>query len=374
MPPMSVLIKPASGNCNMKCEYCFYCDEQNKRSVQSFGIMSDKTLKNVIRKTVLHSEGFCNIAFQGGEPTLAGIDFFHKVIEYEKHYNRKPVKVYYVLQTNGLNINEEWCRFFKENHFLIGLSVDGTQQLHDKYRRTKGGNATFEAISETAKLFDQYGVDYNILTVVHREVASNIEEIYKFYKKKGWHYQQYIACLDPLYEAPGNREYSLSPAEYGQFMIKLFDLWFEDLKKNEQPYIRQFENYIGILLGKGAEACDQQGICSMQYVVEADGSVYPCDFYMLDAYKIGNMNDTTIASMDERRKFIGFIEESTKLTPECRQCEFYVICRGGCQRYRCQGDDNMYKNYLCEGYKEFFKECLPRMMQIADRIKSAGWA
>ena len=369
MPPMSVLIKPASGNCNMKCDYCFYCDEQRKRSIPSYGIMSDTTLKNVMRKTILHSEGFCSIAFQGGEPTLAGIDFFRKVIEHEKHFNRNHIKVNYALQTNGFNINEEWCHFFKDNNFLIGLSVDGTQDVHDKYRHSKSGNATYEQIIKTAALFDQYGVDYNILTVVHREVAEHIDEIYDLYKDKGWHYQQYIACLDPLYEKPGMREYSLPKEQYGKFLIDLFNRWFRDLKMNQQPYIRQFENYISILLGKGAEACDQRGTCGIQYVVESDGSIYPCDFYMLDEYKLGNMNDTSIAAMDEKRKEIKFIEESIKLSQECRQCEFYGICRGGCQRSRIKTDQELYQNYLCEGYKEFFKECLPSMLQIADMVK-----
>ena len=369
MPPMSVLIKPASGNCNMTCDYCFYCDEQNKRNIPSYGIMNDRTIKNVMRKTILHSEGVCSIAFQGGEPTLAGIDFFRKVVEYEKHYNRKHISVEYALQTNGLNIDEEWCRFFKENHFLIGLSVDGTQDIHDKYRHTKSGNGTYEQIMKAAGLFDKYGVDYNVLTVVHTDVAERINEIYALYKKKGWHYQQYIACLDPLYEQPGKREYSLLPIEYGKFLVELFNLWFNDLKMDKQPFVRQFENYIGILLGRGAEACDQRGTCGIQYVVEADGSVYPCDFYMLDEYRLGNMNDTTIAVMDEKRNELGFIKESMKLTLECRQCDFFGICKGGCQRSRFKVDSELYKNYLCEGYKEFFKECLPRMIQIAGMLK-----
>lgn len=372
MPPMSVLIKPASGNCNMKCDYCFYCDEQLKRSIPSFGIMNEGTLKNVMRKTILHSEGFCSIAFQGGEPTLAGIDFFRKVIEYEKHFNRKQIRVEYALQTNGFNINEEWCKFFKENHFLIGLSIDGTQHIHDKYRHTKSGNATHDQMIKAAGMLDKYGVDYNVLTVVHREVAQSIDEIYDYYKKKGWHYQQYIACLDPLYEKPGKYEYSLLPGEYGKFLINLFNLWYNDLERDQQPYIRQFENYIGMLLGKGAEACDQRGSCGIQYVIEADGSVYPCDFYMLDEYRLGNMNDTTIAVMDEKRKDLRFIEESFNITRECRQCEFYGICRGGCQRNRFKTGSDLYKNYLCEGYKEFFHACLPRMKQIADMIKRSN--
>ncbi len=372
MPPMSVLIKPASGSCNMKCEYCFYCDEQNKRAVASFGIMNEHTLRNVMRKTILHADGMCSIAFQGGEPTLAGIGFFHKVIEYGKYFNRKHIRIEYALQTNGLNINDEWCRFFKENNFLIGLSVDGTQDIHDKYRHTGSGKPTFEMVQKAAEMLDKYKVDYNILTVVHKEVADRIDEIYRFYKNKGWHYQQYIACLDPLFESPGKYGYSLLPADYGKFLIKLFDLWFSDLQINRQPYIRQFENYIAILFGRMAEACDQRGICGIQYVIEADGSVYPCDFYMLDEYKLGNINNTAISAMDEKRKEIKFIEESLKLTADCKLCEFYGICKGGCQRTRLKTGDALYKNYLCEGYKEFFKECLPRMIQIADRIRKVN--
>lgn len=368
MKPMSVLIKPVSGNCNMKCAYCFYRDEQMHRNVLSFGTMNDRTIKNVLRTAILHSAGICSIAFQGGEPTLASLDFFRRAVAYIKRFNRDNIQIDYALQTNGLNIDEQWCRFFKENHFLIGLSVDGTREIHDKYRRTVSGHGTFSQAVKAAELFDRYGVAYNILTVVHRELARNIDEIYTFYKDQGWHYQQYIACLDPLYENPGGHEYSLLPLEYGEFLVVLFNRWFEDLKVNKQPYIRQFENYIGILLGKGSEACEQRGVCGIHYAVEADGSVYPCDFYMLDEYKLGNMNDTSIAAIDEKRKLLNFIEESPLLRGQCGQCKYYGICRCGCRRFRT----GEYQNYFCAGYKLFFRECLPRMVQIADMIRSAA--
>jgi uncharacterized protein len=366
MKPMSVLIKPVSGNCNMKCAYCFYRDEQTHRNIASFGMMKDRTIKNVLRKVILHSAGVCSIAFQGGEPTLAGIDFFLRVVSYAKRFNRNNIRINYALQTNGLHINEQWCRFFKENNFLVGLSVDGPCEIHDKYRHTVSGHETFSQVVKAAEVFDRYGVAYNILTVVHKELAARVDEVSTFYKNRGWHYQQYIACLDPLGEKPGGREYSLMPLEYGKFLVALFNLWFEDLKVDKQPYIRQFENYIGILLGKGAEACDQRGVCGIQYAVEADGSVYPCDFYMLDEYKLGNMNDTSIAVMDEKRKALKFIEKSVLPKGQCGQCEYYGICRGGCRRLRT-GES---RNYFCMGYKLFFRECLPRMIQIADTIRS----
>jgi uncharacterized protein len=329
-------------------------------------MMNDRTIKNVLRKVILHSVGFCSIAFQGGEPTLAGVDFYRQVVSYGKRFNRNNIRIDYALQTNGLNINEQWCRFFKENHFLVGLSVDGIAEIHDKYRHTASGGNTFSQVVKAAEAFDRNGVAYNILTVVNKELAARVDEVYAFYKNRGWHYQQYIACLDPLDEKPGSHEYSLSPLEYGEFLIALFNRWFKDLKVDKQPYIRQFENYISILLGKGAEACDQRGVCGINYAVEADGSVYPCDFYMLDEYKLGNMNDTSIAVIDEKRKLLKFIEDSVLPRGQCGQCEYYGICRGGCRRLR-NGES---RNYFCMGYKLFFRECLPRMIQIADTIRS----
>lgn len=369
MPPISVMIKPASGMCNMKCDYCFYCDETRKRALESYGFMSGQTLKNIIRKTMLGAEGAVSYTFQGGEPTLRGIEFFEKAIEYEKQYNKKGIRVYNALQTNGYQMNDAWCEFFKDNNFLIGLSVDGTQEIHDTYRHGKNGEPTFEKILDTIKLMDKHGVDYNILTVVNQKVASNIGGIYQFYKEQGWHYQQYIACLDPLGEAHGQNEYALDPEQYGNFLIELFDLWYRDWKRGIQPYIRQFENYVGILLGYQPEACGQCGACGIQNVVEADGSVYPCDFYMLDDYKLGNFNESRLDDINKRRSEIGFIERSLQLKEECKTCRYYKICRGGCQRNRDLDEaSGLYENYFCKSYEMFFDKCLERLMEIAGSL------
>lgn len=372
MSAISLLIKPASGNCNMQCQYCFYCDEQEKRSQASYGMMQDETLRNLMRKMLKKADTACSIAFQGGEPTLAGLAFFRKVIAYEKIYNKNGVKVQYALQTNGAEMNEEWCNFLKENNFLVGLSVDGTKEIHDRYRKLKNGADTYQRIQRTAALFDAYQVDYNILTVVHREVAQSIEEIYEEYKQRGWKYQQYIACLDPLFEPPGGYEYSLTEKAYGDFLIELFNYWYRDLKKGKQPYIRQFENYIRILLGMQAEACDQRGCCSVQYVVEADGGVYPCDFYMLDEYLLGNINDTAVACLDQKRREIKFIEKSVQLSEKCRKCKFEQICRGGCMRQRTQNAEGLYENNYCVAYFRFFEKCFPKMMQIVQAYKNSS--
>ena len=373
MPAISVMIKPSSGMCNMSCDYCFYRDETQKRSQESYGFMSEKTLKNVIRKTMLRAEGMISYAFQGGEPTLRGLAFFQKVVEYQNQYNKNKIQVHNALQTNGLLIDEDWCRFLKENHFLVGVSLDGTKEIHDTYRHTrKEGGPTFDLVCSAIRLMESYGVDFNILTVVNQTAAENIQEIYSFYRQKKWNYQQYIACLDPLDEPHGQNEYSLAPEQYGQFLIRLFRLWYKDWKKGRQPYIRQFENYIGILLGHFPEACDQRGTCSIQNVVEADGSVYPCDFYMLNDYCLGNFNENRLDEIDARRKEIGFLERSLKLDPDCKHCAYYRLCRGGCQRNRDWAPEiQAYQNYFCQSYRMFFDACLNEMEEIARSLADA---
>lgn len=370
MALQTVLIKPASGLCNMHCDYCFYCDEIAKRETESYGMMSEETIRKVIRKVLFQAEGSVCFAFQGGEPTLRGIEFYRKVLEFEQRFNRNGVQVMNTLQTNGLETNEDWCRFFHDNDFLIGVSLDGTKVLHDRYRHDRGGEPTYERVRETIRMFEKHGVEYNILTVVNRQTAEAIREIYSEYKKNGWRYQQYIACLDPLGEQWGGREYSLTPEEYGKFMTGLFDLWYKDWRRERAPYIRQFENYIGILMGYPPEACEQSGVCSVQCVTEADGSVYPCDFYAVDEYRLGNFNDGGIADFFVEETAKRFVQESKKISRVCLECPHYALCRGGCRRSRVREEDtDTYRSYFCEGYRMFFDKCGKRMAEIAEYLK-----
>lgn len=366
MPPVSVLIKPASGMCNMSCDYCFYCDETSKRSQASYGFMSEVTLKNVIRKTILNAQGAAHYMFQGGEPTLIGISFFQKVLYYQKHYNKKQVAVYNAVQTNGTLLNENWCRFLSENKFLVGLSIDGTKEIHDGLRHTASGGSTFHKAVRAAQLMDQFHVEYNILTVVTPMIANQVGEVYSFYQKQGWRYQQYIPCLDPLGEDHGRLPYSLPPRLYGRFLIDLFSLWYRDVQKGRAPYNRQFENYISIAAGYYPASCDQCGVCSIQNVVEANGNVYPCDFYMLDEYLLGNFNENNFSQINQKRSEIGFIERSYLLSARCRDCKYHWICKGGCQRNRDYNpDSNTYENYFCESYRMFFDSCLEKIQELA---------
>ncbi|MBR0451153.1 MAG: anaerobic sulfatase maturase [Oscillospiraceae bacterium] len=369
MPAISCLMKPSSGMCNMRCDYCFYCDETEKRRQESYGFMSEETLRSIIRRTLPLAEGVASYAFQGGEPTLRGLDFFRTVVKLERQYNRSGVRIHNALQTNGTLIDEEWCRFLKDYEFLVGVSIDGTEDVHNRFRHFRASDESpWERAVHATELMDKYKVEYNILTVVNAETVKNISEIYRFYEKQGWHWQQYIACLDPLDEEKGKDPWSLTPEMYGDFLIELFGLWYDDAKLRRQPYIRQFENWLGILVGYIPEACDQRGECSVQYVCEADGSVYPCDFYMLDEYRLGNFNEDKLADIDRKREEIGFIERSRKLDEGCRSCPYHSLCRGGCQRNRDLTQEGIYRNYFCESYKEFFSECLPQLKELAKRV------
>ena len=198
MKPLVVMIKPASGQCNMKCDYCFYGDEMEHRDQASFGFMTEETLKAVIRKTMLRAEGGIYYVFQGGEPTLRGLPFFHRVMELQRQYNKKGVMVYNSIQTNGYLLDDAWCHFFAENRFLVGISLDGVKRTHDACRHGKEGRPSFDRILGAIRLLEKCGAEYNILTVVTKQVAESIGEIYTFYKKQGFRFQQYIACMDPI--------------------------------------------------------------------------------------------------------------------------------------------------------------------------------
>lgn len=370
MSQLNILIKPASGNCNMRCDYCFYQDEMCKREQANRGYMTEDTLKNVIRKTMLQADYQINYAFQGGEPTLCGLNFFKKVVAFQKQYNLHNIQVNNSLQTNGLNLTQEWCDFFSKNHFLIGISVDGTRALHNKYRHlTQGSLSAYDHICNSIRLLEQYHVDYNILTVITEDAAHQAANIYQNFKKNGWKNQQYIECLDPLYETENPFSYALQPHSYGVFLTELFDLWYKDVLLGHQPYIRRFENYISILAGFPPESCEQRGECGHQFVVESDGNTYPCDFYMLDAYLLGNFNTDRLPQMEQKREQIHFIERSRHLSSKCKACKYYALCRGGCQRSRIYvSAENAYINRFCESYLYFFDHCYPRMQTLAQQI------
>lgn len=366
---MTLLIKPASGLCNMRCKYCFYADEMAHRATQSYGVMSFDTAEKTVQKAIEYSknDGAVGFMFQGGEPTLAGIDFFRHFVECIKKYNVCNLKVSLAIQTNGYAVNAEWAKFFADNGFLVGLSIDGPAEIHNRHRVDAAGHATFNKVMSAAALFKKYGVQYNTLTVVTSENAKSAQKIYNFLVKNGMTWQQFIPCLDTL--SDGNDTASKPPLtgeEYGRFLCNLFDRWYGDMKAGRYVYNRTFENYVGILVGRPPEDCGMCGYCTVQFVVEADGSVYPCDFYALDEYRLGSLVTDPIKSLLARAEEIKFVEESKTLPDECRSCEWVFLCRGGCRRNREPFENGIpSRNRFCEGYKAFFRHSYPRMLELA---------
>lgn len=371
MQHVHLLIKPASGLCNLNCRYCFYHDLMEKRETPSHGIMTEETLEAVIEKAIAFAGRECTIAFQGGEPTLAGLDFYKKVVALEKKHNPRRIKINSAIQTNGIGLTDVWAAFFKENDFLVGLSIDGVKDTHDLYRVDGKGEGTFSRVMDTVRLFERHGVAYNILTVVNRQTARRAEKIYNFYKKNKFSYLQFIPCLDPIGDEMGQESFSLTPKEYGAFLCTLFDLWYRDIAQGTAPSVRQFENYIEMLLGGPPEACGMAGVCGHQHVVEADGSVYPCDFFVLDAYKLGNLRETDLEEINRRREALHFVEQSAAVDEKCRACRFFSLCRGGCRRHRPEQNGVLGLNFLCAGYMRFFEYALPRMQELARTVQNS---
>ena len=366
MPALSLLIKPASGNCNMRCRYCFYADELDNREIRSYGKMSVDTMHTIVDKAMEYGDYECTIAFQGGEPTLAGLDFYRDLVAYvTAHENPKKLKIHYALQTNGYLINEEWAEFLGKNHFLVGVSLDGLKEIHDRYRLDAAGKGTYQRVISAIRLLEKHQVEYNILTVVTAATARNGQKIYKYFKKNHFGYQQYIECLDPIGEEPGQHEYSLTPEKYGEFLKSMFDAWYLDMRSGTYVYNRYFENLMMIMAGQQPESCNMRGVCGKQWVFEADGSVYPCDFYALDQWCLGNINKNSFEEMDQKRDELGFIQWSMRQQEDCQKCRWFGLCRNGCRRNREPVTaEHTNRNYFCKSYQMFFEYAYPRLEEV----------
>ena len=367
MPPISMLIKPVSGLCNMRCKYCFYADVIENREVKSYGRMSLETLETLTRKALEFADGSCTFGFQGGEPTLAGLDFYKKLMELQRKYNVKNVRILNSIQTNGYAMDAEFARFLGQNKFLVGLSVDGTQAIHDSLRVDAAGKGTFERISRTAKLFDAHRVEYNILCVVNNLVASEPDKVYGALRR--YRYLQFIPCIDNF--DMEKKDFSLDADKYASFLKKTFDRYYRDFMSGNYISVRNFDNYISILMGRPPENCAMNGVCNCYFLVEGDGGVYPCDFYVLDEWQLGNVNTDSFARMLKSDAAHRFVEVSKFPDPACGGCRWRYLCRGGCRRDRePMVDGHMSLNKYCSAYKDFFAYSRGRMEEIAKRVKT----
>jgi uncharacterized protein len=370
MPPISVLIKPASSKCNLKCAYCFYHDVANNRSVADLGLMSLETIEAIIRKVLQFASGQATFSFQGGEPTLRGIDFYKSVIKLQTQFNIHNVKINNCLQTNGLLIDRQWAEFLHDHNFLVGLSLDGPKDIHNQYRIDAQGKGTHERVKPTFELFNKYRVHYNILLVVTGLTARHPDELYKYYKTHNFNFLQFMPCIDPDDCQRGVHDYSLKPQDYTFFLKHFFDQWYKDFMGGREISIRYFDNLVRIVMGMPAEMCSLRGACLCQFVFEADGSVYPCDFYVTDEWKLGNIHENGLMEQYESANCRRFMKSSLSTASNCPQCQRQYLCRGGCRRDRENPQTpKLEQNYYCESYSEFLTYAHPRLIEVARYVQ-----
>ncbi len=277
--------------------------------------------------------------------------------------------MHYAIQTNGMVIDDTWAQFFRQHRFLVGLSLDGPKAIHDAQRVDARGMGSWRRVLDAARRMEAAGVTYNILTVVTNQVARHVRQVYAFLKKNGFRYLQFIPCLDPLDSDSDPSATALTAERYTYFLKELFDLWYADLMRGEQVSIRDFENWVGMCAGRRPESCGMSGVCSCQFVIEADGSVFPCDFYVLDRYYMGNIVEEGFADLMAAAPTQRFISESLPVDAACQDCDWLAICRGGCRRYREPFvDDVPVLNRFCTSYQAFFAYAMPRMHELARRF------
>lgn len=362
MPPVYMLIKPASSLCNMRCRYCFYADVSKRRTQPSYGIMSAETADVLVRQALEYAQGQCTFAFQGGEPTLASLDFFRNFVGLVERYNTRRVPVHFAIQTNGLMIDAEWASFLAKHRFLAGLSLDGNAQIHNDLRPDARGKGTYSRALHAAEILRKHGCEYNILCVVTQPVARHAASVYNGLKRH--QYLQFIPCIDDFDGPPS--PLSLTPLLLGQFLKVTFDLYYNDAMSGRYVSVRTFDNYVRMCLGHPPESCAMNGACTCSLIVEGNGSVYPCDFYVLDRWRLGNLHEDTIAKMLAGPRAAAFVEDSQHADPACAQCQWYALCRGGCRRDReLPGQAGLGPNKFCEAYRTFFAHAYDRLIEMA---------
>lgn len=366
MPDISVLIKPSSGMCNMQCSYCFYRALTGEKCFDKSLFINETTMENIIRKCIDVADHNVYLAFQGGEPTLIGKDFYRHLNTIINKYNNKDIVFHFAIQTNGLLLDDEWCQIFKDNNYLVGLSFDGIKPIHDKYRKDQSNNGTYDRVRNIIQLLKKHDVDFNILTVVTDDLTKNANEYFFQMKELGISYIQLLECIDPLSTGPYANEYSLQDKNYGIFLVDLFDNWKTYLGTEKYIHINYFENLMALLLGKSPSDCGMFGYCSSQFVIENNGDVYPCDFYVLPKYLIGNINKDSFIEMKKRKITKQFESESFELDYSCGDCKYIKLCRGGCRRTR-ERINELSKSFLCESIKYFLDNRLSELVDIAKK-------
>lgn len=367
---MHITAKPTSYQCNIKCDYCFYLEKEEQFTHQ--GWMDDKTLESFIKNYINASGEEVYFTWQGGEPTMAGLEFFRKAVNWQKQYCQNK-KIHNALQTNGILLNDGWCQFLKEHDFLVGISIDGPQELHDRYRQTRSGKGTFEKVIAAIDLLKKYAIEFNTLTVVNNVNVRHPLKVYEFLKSIGSRHLQFIELLET--SEPNSRfeqrpdsykiiDFSVPATDYGNFMSAIFKAWV----RNDVGtiFVRQFESFVSRFLGNGHTSCIFQEACRDNFVIESNGDLYECDHFVYPEYKIGNIAHASLPSLKSTR----LTAQKQVLASECLACMYKPICNGGCPKHRITRGTGGQISYFCVGYKILFVTMTPYMNAFVELARN----
>lgn len=370
MPPFTLLVKPSGSDCNMDCTYCFYkcrAPEVGQGRQRMSGDVLERLVKDYMGLR-FPASGF---AWQGGEPTLMGLDFYRHAVELQKHYGVSGQEVSNSLQTNAILLNNaEWCRFLHESKFLVGVSIDGPKELHDHYRLDLGGHGTWDRVMAAIDRMREFDVEYNTLSLVNHLTADHADETFDFLVGLGVRYLQFIPCVEVDPQNGRIAEFSVTPRQYGDFLCRLFDLWmaFGPTRLS----IRDFDSILGHCITGRHTLCTFDRQCSQYVVVEHTGDVFPCDFFVEPQWRLGNIFETPIgqlASCDAKK---AFSRMKADLANKCLVCRHLAVCRGGCMKDRAPFDKDHCgrESYFCEGYRRFFDYAMPRFLHVAAQFRA----
>ncbi|HXS75580.1 MAG TPA: anaerobic sulfatase-maturation protein [Terracidiphilus sp.] len=385
--PFHIMTKPIGPICNLDCKYCFYLEKEKLYpGTQKWG-MSGEVLERYIRDYIASQpQDEVHFAWQGGEPTLLGLDFFRTVVELQKRYANGK-QIHNALQTNGVLIDDEWGEFLAENGFLVGVSIDGPRELHDCYRVDKGQAPTFERVMRGIETLTRHEVDFNTLTVVHRKNSEYPLEVYRFLKQIGSGFIQFIPIVErKAADADGNglvlikpsfergaavTDWSVEPEAYGRFLSQIFDEWVK--KDVGRTFVQLFDVALESWMGMDASLCVFRKTCGSALAMEHTGDLYSCDHFVYPENKLGNIMEAGLESLVDSPEQKAFGEAKLNSLPRmCRSCEVRFACNGECPKHRflTTPDGEPGLNYLCAGYKHFFKHINPYMEFMAGELRA----
>lgn len=351
-----VMAKPAGSRCNLRCRYCFYLDKPQ------YAMMDDATLTLFIRQQIAAQPGEdVQFAWQGGEPTLCGLDFFHRVVELQQQYGHGK-RIHNALQTNGILLNDAWCRFLKEHDWLVGISLDGPPELHDRYRQSRSGRPTHHQVMAAIERLRRHGVAFNLLTVINRHNSQQPQQLYRYLRQLGTPFIQFI----PLFELDAEQQpdaLSVTAKGWGDFLRAVFTVWVrEDVGR---VYVQLFDSTLGVWSGYPAQMCSLGETCGHAFALEANGDVYQCDHYVTPEHRLGNLHQTTLTDLNRSPDAITFGEMKKSTLPEaCQRCPALRLCNGDCPKHRLANG----RSALCEGYQDFFTWSAPYMRVMRDLL------